>query len=180
MVATSAACPNVQKYEQLLEGHLPFAEAERLAAHLESCSRCADAFSTLQSHDTLLEAARGAEPVRLGEDETDAGRRLLEGLFKLRATEPVTQGDGATAPAAQASPDSYDFLAPAQAADEIGRLGAYRVLKVLGTGGMGVVFLAEDPQLKRRVALKVMKPSLAASDSARKRFLREAQATAAI
>src|SRR5262249_40954549 len=73
-----------------------------------------------------------------------------------------------------------DFLAPAQAADEIGRLGPYRVLKLLGAGGMGMVFQAEDPQLKRCVALKVMQPSLAATESARKRFLREAQAAAAI
>src|SRR5262249_28472008 len=73
-----------------------------------------------------------------------------------------------------------DFLAPAQAADEIGRLGPYRVLKVLGAGGMGVVFQAEDPLLKRKVALKAMLPSLAASESARQRFLREAQTAAAI
>jgi WD40 repeat protein/serine/threonine protein kinase len=45
---------------------------------------------------------------------------------------------------------------------------------------MGVVFQAEDYQLQRLVALKVMKPTLAASDSARQRFLREARTTAAI
>ena len=38
-----------------------------------------------------------------------------------------------------------DFLAPPQAADEMGRLGGYRVLKMLGHGGMGVVFQGEDP-----------------------------------
>ena len=76
--------------------------------------------------------------------------------------------------------EEIDFLAPAQAADELGRLGGYRVLRVLGTGGMGVVFEAEDPQLKRRVALKAMKPGVAASASARKRFLREAQAAASV
>jgi serine/threonine protein kinase/Leucine-rich repeat (LRR) protein len=45
---------------------------------------------------------------------------------------------------------------------------------------MGVVYRAEDPQLKRPVALKAMLPTLGASESARKRFLREAQAAAAI
>src|SRR5437667_6962346 len=45
---------------------------------------------------------------------------------------------------------------------------------------MGLVFKAEDPQLERAVALKAMLPSLAASPSAKKRFLREAKAAAAI
>lgn len=76
--------------------------------------------------------------------------------------------------------EHWDFLAPPQAADEIGRLGGYRILQVLGAGGMGVVFKAEDPQLDRAVALKAMLPSLAASPSAKKRFLREAKAAAAI
>ncbi len=45
---------------------------------------------------------------------------------------------------------------------------------------MGMVLQAEDPMLKRTVALKVMRPELAASGDARERFLRKAQATAAI
>src|SRR5947209_10896291 len=60
-----------------------------------------------------------------------------------------------------APPSDYAFLGPAQRPDELGRLGPYRVLKVLGGGAMGIIFQAEDPQLKRRVALKVLKPSLA-------------------
>jgi serine/threonine protein kinase len=71
------------------------------------------------------------------------------------------------------------LLAPPQAADELGWLGPYRVLAVLGEGGMGVVFEAEDPQLERRVALKVMRPGQA-GEVGRRRFLREARATAAI
>jgi serine/threonine protein kinase len=79
-----------------------------------------------------------------------------------------------------APPSEYPFLAPPQAADELGRLGPYRVLKVLGAGAMGVVFQAEDPHLRRPVALKVMRPSLAASPEFHRRFLREARLAAAI
>jgi tRNA A-37 threonylcarbamoyl transferase component Bud32/DNA-binding beta-propeller fold protein YncE len=71
-------------------------------------------------------------------------------------------------------------LAPPEAADELGRLGNYRVLRILGAGGMGVVFEAEDLNLKRRVALKALLPTLGASATARRRFLREARAAAEV
>jgi hypothetical protein len=73
-----------------------------------------------------------------------------------------------------------NFLAPAQGPGEIGWLGPYRILKVLGAGGMGVVYKAEDPHLQRPVALKAMLPGLGASAAARQRFLREARAAAAV
>jgi serine/threonine protein kinase len=79
-----------------------------------------------------------------------------------------------------APPEDYPFLAPPQGPDELGRLGSYVVRKVLGIGAMGVVFEAEDPHLKRPVALKVMKPSLAAFPEYHRRFLREAQLAAAL
>jgi serine/threonine protein kinase len=72
------------------------------------------------------------------------------------------------------------FLSPARGPGEIGWLGPYRILSVVGAGGMGVVFKAEDIKLQRTVALKVMLPALAASATARERFRREAQAAAQI
>jgi eukaryotic-like serine/threonine-protein kinase len=60
------------------------------------------------------------------------------------------------------------------------QLGPYRLVKQLGRGGMGAVYLAEDTQLRRATALKVMLPAVACDRQARERFLREARAVAAI
>jgi hypothetical protein len=98
----------------------------------------------------------------------------------------IETGAGAPGPAPVARPDPgvgtelWAGLAPAQQPDEIGRLERYRVLQVIGQGGMGVVYLAEDPDLHRKVALKAMLPGLAANPTARQRFLREARTAAAI
>ena len=75
---------------------------------------------------------------------------------------------------------NYPFLYPPVEPDEIGRLGNYRVLSLLGKGGMAYVFLAEDVALRRRVALKVMKPDLDSDPTAWQRFLREARSVASI
>jgi serine/threonine protein kinase len=74
---------------------------------------------------------------------------------------------------------AYPYLSPPQQPDELGRLGSYRVLREIGRGGMGIVFVAEQQKLKRKVALKVMTPQTIADPAARARFLREAQAGAA-
>lgn len=78
-------------------------------------------------------------------------------------------------------PESFPFLLPPVQDDEIGRLGKYRVLRLLGAGGMGMVFKAENIALRRAVALKVMKPEEERKgEHSGQRFLREARAMAAI
>jgi serine/threonine-protein kinase len=60
------------------------------------------------------------------------------------------------------------------------RLGAYTLIRRLGRGGMADVYLAEQSSLRRHVAIKILKPSLAKNESFVKRFHHEAQAAAAL
>ena len=59
-------------------------------------------------------------------------------------------------------------------------LGPYTITAELGHGGMGVVYTAQDPRLDRQVAIKVLPPDLTRDETAKQRFLQEAQAASAL
>ena len=67
-----------------------------------------------------------------------------------------------------------DFLAPSRRRDSLGRMGHYEVPEIIGQGGMGTVYMAEQDNPRRTVALKVVRPGLA-SPAIVKRFTHEAQ-----
>ena len=71
-----------------------------------------------------------------------------------------------------ARPPSFDVSIPGA------RLGDFELLSELGRGGMGIVYEARQVSLDRRIALKVLPPALGLSESAVKRFGREARAAA--
>lgn len=72
------------------------------------------------------------------------------------------------------------LLSPPSHPEMLGRIGRYEVERLIGAGGMGVVFKAFDTELNRPVAIKVLAPFLAGSGAARQRFAREARAAAAV
>lgn len=173
-------CPSREILAQLGVGQLAPAELERWAGHVETCEACQVTLNELAVADTLSDAMRRSGPTDgTGDPAIDA---LIDRLQELGATIGRSAFDASKTSAVPDAPEEDDlsFLAPPQGADELGRLGSYRVLEIIGRGGMGLVFVAKDVVLRRRVALKVIRPGVAATRAARDRFLREAQAAAAI
>lgn len=89
-------------------------------------------------------------------DQLDEQRRFFETVRRLR--------------------QPYDVL-PQQSEESPKTIGKFQILRELGRGGFGIVFLAHDPILKRHVALKVPRPHVLVTPELRQRFLREARAT---
>ena len=114
-------------------------------------------------NELLRGRAAGAGAENLPGEETDSGR---------------TESCPSPPPTPPPGEDSWDARSGESVAPK--RLGKYQILEQLGRGGMGIVWKARDPDLQRTVAIKVLAPHLAESPVARRRFLREARAAAAI
>ena len=175
-------CPTDTELRGFDFGELAVERYDELAEHLESCAECAARYERLESQpDQMLDQLRVGLPKEALSDDSEL-ELLVSRAAALQQTGGndsentlVDQNSPRLAPIAEWIPQ---LLAPPQATDELGRLGGYRVLRVMGMGGMGVVLQAEDVALKRQVALKVMKPKEGGQLQAR--FLREAQAMAAV
>ena len=101
--------------------------------------------------------------------------------FAQEASDSMTQFFHDTAMERQSNAESnLSFLEPVDEPGVLGRIGHYHVLELIGQGAFGLVLKARDEKLLRIVAIKVMLTHLAQTSPARKRFLREARAGAAI
>src|SRR6516162_2463564 len=164
-----------------LLGRLSGAEEEQARLRLEADARWQALALEIDDNDALVRSVRQVSDTPLPADPAPL-RDLIGRLERLR--EPAAEtADFVASPATATpapSPVAYSFLRPPEQANELGCLGGFRIISPLGAGGMGLVFEAEDPQLQRRVAVKVMNPALASDPRHRQRFLREARAAAAL
>lgn len=176
-------CPTDQKLSSFDLGNLPAEEYEQCYQHLEECGDCARRFEALlPQDDSVVMRLRQPLPAEALADDAELDELAERAFARMETANPYESDTsvGIRGSSADLQLVIRQILKPAVTEDELGLLGHYRVLRVLGSGGMGVVFEAEDTLLHRRVALKVMKPSIAADPSATERFLREARGMAAI
>jgi urea transport system substrate-binding protein len=176
---TETRCPSLDDLRNLLGSGLPEEEAGRLQEHLRACNDCRQRWHTLQTETVATPTPPLLHPI----GDTQSG--LDKPSAPYRPSGVSLAGDGgarepATPAASADAPRSFPFLSPPCEQGELGWLGHYRIDGLLGEGGMGFVFNAFDTHLQRLVALKVLKPELAANLSFRERFLQEARAAAAL
>ncbi len=109
--------------------------------------------------------------------------RLLEAsteLGKFLETPAIIGSYQITDPSDSPECSSLEFLRTSDRPGSLGKIGHYEAESLLGQGGSGIVLKAFDGKLHRYVAVKVLSPLIATNPTARKRFLREAHAAAAI
>jgi serine/threonine protein kinase len=143
----------------------------RLAAeHVESCENCQSRLAELAAADEDWGEAKSA----LTLSDVDVS-------IELEQEERSWSTSGHRRPPKTWTVSmSSQLLSPPSHPEMLGRIGRYEVERLIGAGGMGVVFKAFDSELNRPVAIKVLAPHLAGSGAARQRFSREARAAAAI
>jgi tetratricopeptide (TPR) repeat protein len=155
---TTSMCPDEQEIASFVEGRLSEPARRALEQHLDACEPCMALVAELADvdplGDTRMIESGGRSPSTPGLADADA-------LGDTRVAERV----GGSA-----------LLLPGT------RLGRYVIEELVGRGGMGVVYVGHDPELGRKVALKLVLPSELADGAARReahaRLLREAQALA--
>ncbi|HMO16108.1 MAG TPA: DKNYY domain-containing protein [Pirellulaceae bacterium] len=135
-----------------------------LLDHVEVCTRCQMRISELAGPTSLWYGVKAA----VSEGDGSVLRHRFQSWFFDHSNIDWTESM------------AKQMLSPPTHPEMLGRLGRYEVERLIGSGGMGVVFKAFDTELNRPVAIKLLAPYLANSGPARKRFSREARAAAAV
>lgn len=187
---TTQRCPTRHELAEVLSGR-NLDRLEAVTNHLENCDSCAESADSLQRENPLEQTIRANPPTSGPQlpEITSLIKRVQQMIGKSsRETgnyQNLSTADDGSASQSEVRRRTFDrdalsVLMPSNDPDLLGELGPYRIRELIGHGGMGVVFLAEDSRLQRQVALKVLLPSKVTDAQQRERFLREARAAAGI
>lgn len=152
------ALEDMLRSDQLLE------PSEELLGHVENCTSCQQRISELAGPAAMWHGVKVAISETVSSDQQRCFPSVNMEQSAIHWTESMAR----------------QLLSPPTHPEMLGRLGRYEVERLIGSGGMGVVFKAFDTELNRPVAIKLLAPYLASSGPARKRFAREARAAAAV
>ncbi len=170
---TTSACPDRTAWKALLRGQISPDEERRLQQHLDRCPLCQKALEMSAGSTTFLVDLAA----KLQRTHSELSPELANLLDTANGDEAeATQNDDRQPFVV----DPTTLLTASERPDVLGLIDSFEVSEVLGQGGMGVVFKARDPTLRRLTAIKVLSPYLLADQTSRQRFLREARAAAAV
>lgn len=156
--------------ERLVHEELDEVQAAAFAEHLEHCPECQQALDVTMEMDGAWHRARSTVIERLD----------VKRLSGTGAREGSGHCDGQHASAEVFLGWLQPYQPPEADSQFLGILDGYPIVRVLGTGGMGIVLEGWDRELHRPVAIKVMHMHLAAIGVAKQRFVREARCAASI
>lgn len=156
----STVCLLDVELAQLLSGDVPQNDVAAAEDHLADCDSCRSSIERMIADSRWWEDARNS--LATGSDPHN----------EVHVLTPCTERE--------TNEQLLKLLRPTDDPAMLRRIGTYEIVGLLGRGGMGAVFKGYDAALSRFVAIKMLLPHLAASGAARKRFAREARATAAV
>jgi serine/threonine protein kinase len=155
-------CAHDARVAQLLSEAHSDQEEEWLESHLETCPVC-----QAQLDSALADLHRRSAAVAdAGSQDVSLSQRLHQRLDG--ALRNFYAGGGSM-------PCPDPTLGPARTNESIGSLGPYDLIRELGRGGFGIVYLAFDPQVNRRFAIKLPRTDLANDPGYVSRFYEEAK-----
>lgn len=173
------SCPTRDELKGLVNGGLSDDQVQACIAHLDECGDCQQAIQeTAVGDSTFPELVEHIDQLRPPEQSAywsvveSAEKSLPDSHF---ATTIISDSAGRVS-----EPVKTDFLDPPSDPAYLGRLDHFDISRVIGRGGMGIVFEGFDSHLRRSVAVKVLDPAMRDNDVARQRFCREARAAASI
>lgn len=182
-------CPDSALLHVIRKGSISPEQEKEIEQHLEECAQCRAVVEMLSLDDDsglLTEASIGeGEPLPIPPDVEAKLAELHQEEVNQVASQPLpadSVGEDVSEHSDAGSRDEFviELCQPSPTPGAVGRIGDYDLFERIGRGGMGVVYRGRDSRLGRDVALKLLKPRMAADNLFVERFLREAQAAAGI